>query len=97
MREPLLFWASLATLPVAIMCFIVAIRVTSQRLAITLQMASQLIAGIAFPLMGYETTLRSGAKSILEMKANYAIGGVIHHRRCLLHMRLDREGVRQVE
>jgi hypothetical protein len=74
MREPLLFWTSLATLPVAIVCFVVAIRVTSQRLALTLQIASQLIAGIALPLMGYETALRSAAKSILEMKSNYATG-----------------------
>jgi hypothetical protein len=74
MREPLLFWASLATLPIAIVCFIVAIRVTSQRVAITLQIASQLIAGIALPLMGYETAVRSAAKSVLEMKSNTAAG-----------------------
>lgn len=74
MREPLFFWGSLATLPVAIVCFVVAMRVTSQRLAITLQIASQLTAGIALPLMAYETACRSTAKSILEMKLNYAVG-----------------------
>jgi len=74
MREPLLFWASLATLPAAIVCFIVAMRVTSQRLAITLQVASQLTAGMALPLIGYETACRSTATSILEMKSNYAVG-----------------------
>lgn len=40
MPEPLLFWASLVTLPVAIVCFVVALRVTSQRLAATFQIAS---------------------------------------------------------
>jgi hypothetical protein len=74
MREPILFWVSLVTLPVAIVCFIVAMRVASQRLALTLQIGSQLIAGVALPLMGYEIALRSTAKSMLDMKSNYAVG-----------------------
>jgi hypothetical protein len=55
-------------------CFIVAMRVTSQRWAITLQIASRLTAGIALPLIGYETACRSTATSILETKSNYAVG-----------------------
>jgi hypothetical protein len=72
--EPFLFWASLATLPVAIVCFVLAMRVTPQRLAVRLQIASQLIAGIALPLMGYEIAARSGAKSISDMQPNTGIG-----------------------
>lgn len=74
MPEPLLFWVSLATLPVAIVCFVVAMRVTSKRLAVTLQIASQLMAGMALALMGYEIGMRSGAKSISDMQANTAVG-----------------------
>jgi hypothetical protein len=77
MREPLLFWISLATLPAAIVCFVVAMRVTSQRLADTLQIASQLIAGIALPLMGYEIAVRSTAKAIFGMQASNAIGTLL--------------------
>lgn len=73
MPEPLLFWASLATLPVAIVCFVVAVRVTSQRLAATFQIASQLMAGIALPIMGYEIALSAG-KSNWNMQPNTGIG-----------------------
>jgi hypothetical protein len=54
MREPWLFWGSLAVIPFAIVCFVVAMRVTSERLTRALEVAGEIIAGVALPLAGYE-------------------------------------------
>jgi hypothetical protein len=74
MRDPLVFWGSLACLPFAGVCFLLALRVPSQRLALVLEIVTQVIGGTAAMLMGYESAFRTAAKSFLELKANTAVG-----------------------
>ena len=77
MREPWLFWGSLAIVPFAIVCFIIAMRVTSERLAAVFQVVGQIIAGIALPLVGYEGGFRYAAKDIWEYKAQTSAGALL--------------------
>ena len=74
MREPWLFWGSLAFLPVAGVCLVLALRVTSERRRLVLEIITQVIGGTAAMLMGYESAFRSAAKDIWELKANTAVG-----------------------
>ena len=74
MREPWLFWSSLAILPFAIACFVIAMRVTSERLTRALEIAGEIIAGVALPLVGYEGGFRYPAKDIWELKAQTSAG-----------------------
>ena len=74
MREPWLFWGSLAVVPFAIMCFVIAMRVTSERLARALEVAGEIIAGVTLPLAGYEGGFRYPAKDIWELKAQTSAG-----------------------
>jgi hypothetical protein len=74
MREPWLFWGSLAVLPLAIVCFVIAIRIASERMVLALQIIGQIIAGVALPLMGYEAAFRTAAKDIWAFKAQEAAG-----------------------
>jgi hypothetical protein len=74
MREPWLFWTSLAILPFAGVCFLLALRVTSDRLRVSLEIVSQTIGGAAAIAMGYESAFRMGAKDFWELKTNTAVG-----------------------
>ena len=74
MREPWLFWSSLAVLPFAGVCFLVALRVTSDRRRLVFEIITQVVGGTAAVLMGYEGAFRSAAKDIWELKANTAVG-----------------------
>jgi hypothetical protein len=74
MRDTWLFWSSLAVLPFAGVCFLLALRVTSKRRRIVLEIITQVIGGTAAILMGYESAFRSAAKDIWELKANTAVG-----------------------
>jgi hypothetical protein len=74
MREPWLFWGSLAFLPIAGICFVLAVRVTSERRRVVLEIVTQVIGGTAGILMGYERAFRSAAKDIWELKANTSVG-----------------------
>lgn len=74
MREPWVFWSSLAILPLAGVSFLLAVHVTSDRLRARWEIATQLIGGTAAILMGYESAFRIAAKSIWESKENYAVG-----------------------
>ena len=74
MREPWLFWGSLAVVPFAIVCFVIAMRVTSERLTRALEIAGEIIAGVALPLVGYEGGFRYPAKDIWELKAQTSAG-----------------------
>jgi NO-binding membrane sensor protein with MHYT domain len=76
MREPWLFWGSLAVVPFAIACFVVAMRVTSERLTRALEIAGEIILGIVLPLAGYEGAYRYPAKDIWEYKAQTTAGGL---------------------
>jgi len=96
MREPWLFWSSLAILPFAIACFVIAMRVTSERLTRALEVAGEIIAGVALPLAGYEGGFRYAAKDIWELKAPDLRWTFIHYTRSLLHSRCHCESVRQV-
>jgi len=70
MRDPWLFLTSLAILPFAGVCFLFALRVTSDRLRVTLEIITQIIGGAAAIAMGYEAAFRSGARDFLELKAD---------------------------
>ncbi len=94
MREPWLFWSSLAILPFAIACFVIAMRVTSERLTRALEVAGEIIAGVALPLAGYEGGFRYAAKDIWELKAPDLRWTFIHYTRSLLHSRCHCESVR---
>jgi len=74
MHEPWLFWGSLAVLPVAGVCFMLAIRATSEKRELILEIATQVIAGVPLSLMGYESAFRTATKSIHEMQINTAAG-----------------------
>jgi len=74
MREPWLFWGSLAVVPLAIACFVIAMRVTSERLTRVLEAAGEIIAGISLMIMGYEGGFRYATKDIWEFKAGGSAG-----------------------
>jgi hypothetical protein len=74
MRDPSLFWSSLASLPFAGVCFLFALRVTSPARALTLQIGAQVIAGTAAILMGYESAFRTAARSTRELQINTSVG-----------------------
>src|SRR5713101_6001726 len=74
MREPWLFWGSLAVIPFAIICFMIAMRVTSERLTRAFEVAGEIIAGVALPVAGYEGGFRYAAKDIWELKAQTSAG-----------------------
>jgi NO-binding membrane sensor protein with MHYT domain len=76
MREPWLFWGSLAVVPFAIACFVVAMRVTSERLTRALEVAGEIIAGVSLTLMGYEGGFRYPAKDIWEFKDQSSAGAL---------------------
>jgi NO-binding membrane sensor protein with MHYT domain len=76
MREPWLFWGSLAVVPCAIACFVIAMRVTSERLTRALEVAGEIIAGVSLTLMGYEGGFRYLAKDIWDFKAQSSAGGL---------------------
>jgi hypothetical protein len=75
MREPWLFWGSLAVVPFGIACFVIAMRVASERLTRALEIAGELIVGVALPLAGYEGGFRYPAKDIWELKAQTVLDG----------------------
>jgi hypothetical protein len=74
MREPWLFWGSLAVVPFAIACLLIAMRVTSERLTRALEVAGEIILGVALPLAGYEGGFRYPAKDIWELKTQTSAG-----------------------
>jgi hypothetical protein len=74
MREPWLFWGSLAVVPFGIACLVIAMRVASERLTRALEVAGEIIIGIALPLAGYEGGFRYPAKDIWELKAQTSAG-----------------------
>ena len=74
MREPWPFWGSLAVVPFAIACFLIAMRVTSERRTRALEVAGEIILGVVLPLAGYEGGFRYPAKDIWELKAQTAAG-----------------------
>jgi hypothetical protein len=74
MREPWLFWGGIAVVPFAIVCFVIAMRVTSERMTRALEVAGEIIAGVALPLAGYEGGFRYPAKDIWELKAQESAG-----------------------
>ena len=51
-----------------------AVRETSERLQTQWQVITQLVGGTAAVLAGYESAFRTAAKSIWELKDNYATG-----------------------
>jgi len=74
MREPWLFWGSLSFLVLAAICFVVALRAASSPRVRRLEIFTQVIAGAAAVLMGYESAFRTSAASIHELQINTAIG-----------------------
>ena len=74
MRDPWLFWTSLAILPFSGVCFLLALRVTSDRLRLVLEIITQVIGGVAAIAMGFESAFRTGARDIWELKTNTAVG-----------------------
>jgi len=76
MRDPWLFWGSLAVFPFAGIFFLLAMRVGSDRLRITFEIATQVIGGIAAILFGYEAAFRTTARDIMEFKAVTSVGYV---------------------
>jgi hypothetical protein len=74
MRDPWIFWVGVAMLPMAGVSFWFAVHVTSDHLQARLEVVTQLIGGTAGILMGYESAFRTAAKSIWELKENYATG-----------------------
>jgi hypothetical protein len=77
MCEPWLFWSGLALIPFAIICFLVGLRVRSERASLALEIATLVIAGTATSLMGYETAFRTTANDMSELKTNTAVGGLL--------------------
>jgi hypothetical protein len=74
MREPWLFWGSLAVVPFGIACFVIAMRVASERLTRALEIVGEIIVGVALPVAGYEGGFRYPAKDIWELKAQTSAG-----------------------
>jgi hypothetical protein len=74
MREPWLFWGSLAVVPFAILCFVIAMRAKSERRTRALEVVGEIIAGVSLPLAGYEGGFRYPAKDIWELKAQTSAG-----------------------
>ena len=61
-------------LPFAGVCFLLALRVTSERRRVVLEIVTQVIGGAAAIAMGYESAFRTGASDIWELKTNTAVG-----------------------
>jgi len=74
MREPWLFWGSLPFLPVAGICFLLALRATSQRVALAFEITALVMAGAAATIMGCEIGFRTASKSIPVLQINRAVG-----------------------
>ena len=74
MRDPWLFWSSLAVLLFAGVCFLLALRGASERRRVVLEIITQVIGGAAAIAMGYESAFRTGARDIWEFKTNTAVG-----------------------
>ena len=68
------FRGSLAVVPFAIACFVIALRVASDRLARALEIVGEIIVGVTLPLAGYEGGFRYAAKDIWELKAQTSAG-----------------------